>query len=81
MTAPILEVALGDVDGDGTQELLVLEEGRQETGASLATLTIWRWQGWNFSLFWRSAPGAYADLRLAPGGGDAWLVTVAVAGS
>jgi poly-gamma-glutamate synthesis protein (capsule biosynthesis protein) len=101
VTAPILEVALGDVDGDGTQELLVLEEGRQEApgqegrqeapgqegrqqapgegaGASLAALSVWRWQGWNFSLFWRSVPGAYSDLRLAPTVDGARPVTVAV---
>src|SRR5690606_29529821 len=32
--SPILEVELGDVDGDGAQELVVLEE--QEAGATLA---------------------------------------------
>lgn len=68
--APILEVELGDVDGDGAQELVVLEE--QEAGATLA---LWRWQGWTFSLVWRSAPGPYTNLTLLPAG-DRLLLAV-----
>lgn len=85
--APILEVALGDVDGDGAQELVVLEEaGAQTSGSqaigsqaigSQASLAVWRWQGWHFSLFWRSAPGDYADLRLAADANGAYLLTAA----
>ena len=74
VTAPILEVELGDVDGDGAAELVVLEAAGEET-----RLAIWRWQGWSFSLLWRSAPGPYADLRLSRAADGAWLVTAAVA--
>ena len=83
VAAPILEVALGDVDGDGAQELVVLEvagEGQQARGEP-ARLALFRGQGWTFSLVWRSEPGDYADLRLAPGADGAWLITVALAGS
>ena len=59
---PIHEVELGDVDGDGAQELTVLEE---RDGAR--TVSVWRWHGWGFSLLWRSAPGALRDLVLLPG--------------
>lgn len=62
VVAPILEVELGDVDGDGVQELAVLEA--REGGATLA---LWRWQGWTFSLVWRSPPAPYANLTLLPG--------------
>jgi hypothetical protein len=54
---PILEVELGDMDGDGVQELIVLEE--MATGRAVS---IWRWHGWGFSLMWRSPPGKYRDL-------------------
>jgi hypothetical protein len=57
---PIREVELGDVDGDGVQELIVLEE-RQD----LQAVTVWRWHGWGFSLVWRSPMGRYRDLVLS----------------
>ncbi len=59
---PIHEVELGDVDGDGVQELIVLEERDGERA-----LTMWRWHGWGFSLTWRSPQGRYRDLTLTPG--------------
>jgi poly-gamma-glutamate synthesis protein (capsule biosynthesis protein) len=68
------EVELGDVDGDGVQELIVLEEeapGRR-------TVAVWRWHGWGFSLLWRSPVGRYDDLALATDAGTGLpLVTVA----
>jgi poly-gamma-glutamate capsule biosynthesis protein CapA/YwtB (metallophosphatase superfamily) len=56
---PILEVELGDVDGDGVQELIVLEE--RHVGRAVS---VWRWHGWGFSLMWRSPPGKYQDLAV-----------------
>jgi hypothetical protein len=61
---PIREVEVGDVDGDGVQELIVLEA--QGDGSDCA-VTVWRWHGWGFSLIWRSPPGRYRDLNLVPG--------------
>jgi poly-gamma-glutamate capsule biosynthesis protein CapA/YwtB (metallophosphatase superfamily) len=61
---PIHEVELGDVDGDGMQELVVLEE--QGDGLNRA-VSVWRWHGWGFSLVWRSTPAHYCDLTLIPG--------------
>jgi poly-gamma-glutamate capsule biosynthesis protein CapA/YwtB (metallophosphatase superfamily) len=62
---PIHEVELGDVDGDGVQELIVLKE----RGDALdRAVTVWRWHGWGFSLMWQSPPGRYRDLALIPGG-------------
>ncbi|MGD9029911.1 MAG: hypothetical protein PVG25_08865 [Anaerolineae bacterium] len=57
---PIHEVELGDIDGDGAQELIVL--GGDERGQR--TVSVWRWHGWGFSLIWRSHPGQYWDLTL-----------------
>jgi len=62
---PIREVELGDVDGDGLHELIVLEE----RGDGCA-VTVWRWHGWGFSLMWRSPPGRYRDLALITGGAN-----------
>jgi poly-gamma-glutamate synthesis protein (capsule biosynthesis protein) len=60
---PIYEVALGDVDGDGREDLVVLEE---------QAVAVWRWHGWGFSLMWRSPPGRYQDLILSEEG----LITI-----
>jgi hypothetical protein len=57
-------VELGDVDGDGVQELVVLEE--QGDGLDRA-VAVWRWYGWGFGLVWRSSGGHYRDLALIPG--------------
>jgi hypothetical protein len=71
LVLPILEVELGDVDGDGAQELVVLEEQGEAQ-----TIAVWRWQGWSFSLVWRSPPGRYQDLLLPPGGDGRLMLTV-----
>ena len=60
LAQPISEVELGDVDGDGKQELISVEAD---------AIAVWRWQGWNFSLMWRSENGRYHDLVLVEGNG------------
>ncbi|MBN1247658.1 MAG: hypothetical protein JXC32_08365 [Anaerolineae bacterium] len=79
VTEPILELALGDVDGDGAEDLVVIEaaEGYEDLIALLeaaphtpnvaSTVAVWRWHGWGFSRVWRSDVGAYRDLVLVPG--------------
>jgi hypothetical protein len=61
---PILELELGDVTGDGIQELVVLAE---EGTNNQRFISIWRWHGWGFSQLWRSQSGFYQDLTLIPG--------------
>jgi hypothetical protein len=83
---PIHELELGDVDGDGVQELVVLEEalGTAEAGSNappseLRTVAIWGWHGWGFSLAWRSPPARYHNLVLTPSGiGSAFNINVDV---
>lgn len=58
---PILEIELSDIDGDLQQELVVLE---QVLGSKHQTISVWRWHGWGFSLFWRSPMGYYENLRI-----------------
>jgi hypothetical protein len=61
---PIQELTVGDVDGDGTDELIVIEE--MADGLS-QVVSEWRWTGWTFSLVWRSQYGWYRDLILVEG--------------
>ena len=63
---PILELELGDVDGDGIQELVVLEQRKSGKQA----VTVWDWHGWGFSLKWRSQEGNFNNLRVVPGDGQ-----------
>ena len=60
----IHEITLADVDGDGVEELLVLESARPGDGPDAAqrTLSVWDWHGWGFNLRWRSETGRYRDL-------------------
>jgi len=68
---PIQELELGDVDGDGIEELVVLVEEGEGTAVA-----VWQWQGWTFSLQWRSDPGAYGDLALVGRTDERPLITV-----
>lgn len=72
---PLLEVELADLDGDLTQELVVLEAGQSDRERTVA---VWRWNGWGFSLVWRSQPGAYRELGIVPArNGQPTLIGVA----
>jgi hypothetical protein len=83
VTDPILELALGDVDGDGNEDLVVIEAadgyagidrplGAQEDASHVrATVAVWRWHGWGFSRMWRSPVGKYHDLVLLRGAAGA----------
>jgi poly-gamma-glutamate capsule biosynthesis protein CapA/YwtB (metallophosphatase superfamily) len=69
---PIQEVALGDVDGDGLEELVVLEARHDGSGQAIS---VWRWNGWGFSQVWRGESGNYRNLRL---GGDSGRIVIIV---
>lgn len=70
---PIREVEIGDVDSDGVQELVVIEDQKDEK----QTLSVWKWHGWGFSLVWRSKPTMLQDLRLVHSG-DRLLLEVGI---
>ncbi len=49
---PMQDLAVGDVNGDGWAELVVLEGGHVP-GDRAETVSVWRWHGWGFQLEWR----------------------------
>jgi len=62
---PIRDLDLGDVDGDGRTELVVLEGTYEEPeDAPARFVTVWRWNGWGFTLLWRSEAGQFRHLNL-----------------
>lgn len=62
-TVPMQDVAIGDLDGDGEQELVVLEGGTKP-GDPGERVSIRRWQGWLFHQMWRSPAGQWSALGL-----------------
>ena len=70
---PIRELELGDLDGDGIQELVVLEE---QGDRYRQAVTVWRWNGWGFNLEWRSPESRYRDLVLLPDKNGVSIISV-----
>jgi hypothetical protein len=66
---PIQDLATGDLDGDGRNELVVLEGGSRP-GDAADTLSIWQWHGWGFELAWRSPRAQRLGLVLQDVTGD-----------
>ncbi|MBL7201095.1 MAG: hypothetical protein ISS56_13230 [Anaerolineae bacterium] len=60
LPVPFLALAVRDVDGDGTQEVLTLEgsyaQGRDGPGTRI---DVWSWHGFGWTLEGRSPPGTY----------------------
>jgi hypothetical protein len=68
---PIGELAVGDVDADGRNELVVLEGSYPDTpDQAMGHVAVWRWNGWGFTLQWRGTGGTYEDLTLHDVTGD-----------
>jgi hypothetical protein len=61
---PIIELAAGDIDGDGSNELVVLEGGYDAPAAPARRISTWQWNGWGFTLQWRSPSGAWEHVLL-----------------
>jgi hypothetical protein len=78
LPAPLLALAVGDVDGDGLNEVVTLEGDYAIGRDGPAThVDVWRWNGFGFSLAWRSPSGTFRQLRLT-GGSNGGTLKIAV---
>ncbi|MBN1178463.1 MAG: VCBS repeat-containing protein [Anaerolineae bacterium] len=74
LPAPLLALAVGDMDGDEQREVVTLEGSYAGGRAGVAShVDVWRWNGFGFTLMWRSPPGAYRALCLEDVDGDGVL--------
>ena len=77
LPAPILALAVGDVDGDGRSEVITLE-GDYATGRDgpACCVDVWKWNGFGFTLEWRSPSSILHQLRLTDANDDGILDVV-----
>ncbi len=74
---PIQDLAVGDLDGDGRSELVVLEGGTLP-GDRGEYVSIWTWHGWGFQRDWRSPAGAWRTIHLIDAANTSdWLIVAA----
>jgi hypothetical protein len=78
LPAPLLALVVGDVDGDGVDEVVTLE-GNYDAGwdGPASHVDVWQWNGFGFSLEWRSPEGAFRQLALT-GTSDGEMPCIAV---
>jgi hypothetical protein len=74
LPVPLLALAVGDVDGDGRNEVVTLEGDYAAGRDGPATrVDVWRWNGFGFTLEWRSTSGTFHQLRLTDANNDGIL--------
>jgi len=78
LPAPLISLAVGDVDRDGQNEVVALEGDYATARQGMASsVVVWQWNGFGFSLEWRSPPGRLRRLWLTNVQGDSILDIVA----
>jgi hypothetical protein len=77
LPAPALALAVGDVDGDARSEVVTLE-GDYAIGRNspASRLDVWTWNGFGFTLEWRSPPGIFHRIGLTDTNDDGILDVV-----
>ena len=74
LPAPLLALAVGDVDGDDRNEVVTLE-GDYATGRDgpATRVDVWRWNGFGFTLEYRSPASTFRELCLTDVNNDSIL--------
>jgi len=73
---PNCEFDFQDIDADGRQELVVIEgEYAEDFVCRGKYVAVWRWNGWGFSLVWRSPVGDYTNLEVEKINGMGYILS------
>ncbi len=74
LAVPNCEFLIADVNGDGQNELIVIE-GRYDrlNECEGKHLAVWKWNQWGFFNDWRSSEGKFDHLKLEISGNDVWI--------
>jgi poly-gamma-glutamate synthesis protein (capsule biosynthesis protein) len=72
---PNCEFKIMDIDGDGKNDLIVVEgDYSQEPECKGSYVSIWKWNDWGFSNEWRSEKGNFANLEIEKIDGKSYIV-------
>ena len=78
LPAPLMSLAAGDVDRDSQNEVVALEgDYAASRDGPASSVVVWKWNGFGFSLEWRSPPGHLRQLWLTNAEGDSILDIIA----
>ena len=71
LPAPLLWLAVGDLDGNGDNEVVTLE-GDYATGRDgpATRVNVWHWDAFGFTMEWHSPPDVFHEIRLTDVNGD-----------
>ena len=74
LPVPLLSLAVGDVNGDGINEIVTLEGSyaRGQAGPG-SHVVVWRWSDFGFSMVQRSAAGIFGQVCLTSQGNSSIL--------
>ncbi len=65
LDAPNCEYTFADIDGDGKNDLLVIEgDYATKPVCNGQYVAVWKWNGWGFSNEWRSEKGNFSNLMI-----------------
>jgi poly-gamma-glutamate synthesis protein (capsule biosynthesis protein) len=65
LAQPNCEFDFADVDGDGKNELVVIEDDySQKPKCEGNYIAVWKWNGWGFSNEWRSENNNFSNLKI-----------------
>jgi hypothetical protein len=65
LSDPIAAFSAVDIDNDGRQELIALEGTYDRSKHVAQAITVWDWNGFGFTLRWRSFGGRFQTLTAA----------------